>query len=198
MHRVTGRSATRAPAALAAIAVALVAGACSKGEPEAKPRPNAPISAPTASPRASGGDARVDETLKERLARQEAAAKMFERNVLIPQPPRSAEPKPPDAKPSEPRPAEPKPAEAPASGDSPAVPATAPMTVAPLPITAPGEAVKAGTMDGKSLSLLQMLEGREWEARIVLIVAAVTFAICWFWKAGFHTGYSAPSVICSV
>lgn len=96
------RGATHAPAALAVIAAALIVGACSKGEPESKQvKPNAPIAA--AGPKAAAGEpnAAVDEALKERLARQDAASRMFERNVLQPPAPRSAEPKPaPGAPPS--------------------------------------------------------------------------------------------------
>ena len=74
-----------------------------------------------------------------------------------------------------------KPAGAPATGNAPTVPATATVAVrAPLPMIAPVEAVKTSTMDRKAPSLLQMLEGRELEAKIGLVAAVVTFVIGWF------------------
>src|SRR5689334_8936722 len=94
MHGITRRRATHAPAALAVIAAALTVGACSKGEQDSKARPNAPIEAAVTHNMAPTGDASVDAALKERLARQEAASKMFESKVLVPPPPKSAEPKP--------------------------------------------------------------------------------------------------------
>src|SRR5258705_9971702 len=79
-------------AALAAIVVLLVT-ACSK-EPESRQaKPNAPIKTPAPKTAAGSTDGPVDEALKERLARQEAASKMFERNVLQPQPPKTAQAK---------------------------------------------------------------------------------------------------------
>jgi len=91
---VSPRGASRAPAALAAIAAAFLVGACSKGEPQqsGKARPNAPLEAPSGRPTRSAGGDEVDAALKERLARQDAAARMFERNVLEPAPPRVPEP----------------------------------------------------------------------------------------------------------
>jgi periplasmic protein TonB len=83
---------------------ALVLGACSKGEPESKQaKPNAPIEAPAPRAGTPASDGAVDEALKERLARQEAAARMFERNVLQPTAPKSAEPKAPGARAPEPK-----------------------------------------------------------------------------------------------
>ena len=152
MHRATRRSASRAPATLAAIAAALLAGACSKGEPDVKPKPNAPLVAPASPVRPADGNATVDETLKERLARQEAAAKMFERNVLAPPPPRAAEPKGPEAKPAappaEPKPPEPPPAAAaakPAPEPSRAAETRAPERKPPEPAPAAAEAPKAAS-----------------------------------------------------
>lgn len=119
---------------LAVVGAALVVGACSKGEPENKPAaPAAPVAA---APKA--GDVTLDPAaeaaLKERLARQEAASKMFERNVLQPTPPKAAEPKP---APEAPKVAEPPPApkEAPREAPKPVV-AAAPVE-APKPATAP-------------------------------------------------------------
>jgi protein TonB len=91
MYGVSTRGATRAPAALALIAAALIAGACSKGEPQSgKAVPNAPVASRAAPAPAPAPDA-VDAALKERLARQEAASRMFERHVLEPPAPRAPE-----------------------------------------------------------------------------------------------------------
>ena len=49
-------------------------------------------------------DPAAEAALKERLARQEAASKMFERNVLQPTPPKSAEPRPAPEVPKVPEP----------------------------------------------------------------------------------------------
>jgi protein TonB len=95
MHGATLREAIHALAAPAVIAAALIVGACSKGEPESKQvKPNAPIEISGRKAAQAVTDAPVDDALKERLARQEAASRLFERNVLQPTPPRSAEPKP--------------------------------------------------------------------------------------------------------
>lgn len=106
------RGAPHAPAALALIVAAILVGACSKGEPQSeKPRPNAPVQIPQAKSEAPaiGGD--VDAALKERLARQEAASKLFEKPAPPPpaKPPEKAAPpqKPPEPPKSEPKPAPP-------------------------------------------------------------------------------------------
>ena len=65
-------------AALAAAAV--LATACGKSEPQFKARANAPLQVPQASTDAQSGTAEANEALKERLARQEAATKLFEKN----------------------------------------------------------------------------------------------------------------------
>jgi protein TonB len=77
-------------AALCAVAIA----ACSQSD---QPNPNkvppaARIEAPKApsAPEAPSSAAEIDPALRDRLARQEAAARMFEKNVLQPQPPKAA------------------------------------------------------------------------------------------------------------
>jgi protein TonB len=72
-------------AALAA-AAALVS-ACGKSEsPSLKARANAPVQVPEAKLEAKADSAEANEALKERLARQEAAAKLFEKNQPAPAP----------------------------------------------------------------------------------------------------------------
>ena len=128
------RSRRVARTTLALVGAALVAAACSKGEPGNKSAaPAAPI---VAAPKP--GDVTLDPAaeaaLKERLARQEAASKMFERNVLQPTPPKSAEPKPAPEVPKAAEPPPPAPKEIPRDAPKPAV-AAAP-TEAPKPATA--------------------------------------------------------------
>ena len=77
------------------IALAAILTACGKGDPS--PAPKAlPKAAATAAPAVPAKSGEIDEALKERLARQEAAAKMFESKVLNPSPPA-----PPKAPPEE-------------------------------------------------------------------------------------------------
>jgi periplasmic protein TonB len=124
------RGASRAPAALAVIAAAMLVGACSRGEPQStKARPNAPIEARVAKPASPGGNDEVDAALKERLARQDAAARMFERNVLEPAPP-----KVPDA-----------PREAPVAREPPPAPVPPPRE-APKPVLPPETAKRAASV----------------------------------------------------
>ena len=151
MHEVHRLCAGHTPAALALIAAALLLGACSKTEPaqKAAAAPSAPIVAQP-KPGEVALDPAAEAALKERLARQEAASKMFERNVLQPSPPKAAEPKPaPEvSKAAEPPPAPPKeapkpavaaaPVETPKPAPSLAPPKPAPATPAPAPAkTAP-------------------------------------------------------------
>jgi len=76
---------------LAALALA----ACSQGDAPQASKPSAPRAAALQAPApAPSTAAEIDPALKERLARQEAAARMFEKNVLHPSPPKSAEPAP--------------------------------------------------------------------------------------------------------
>jgi periplasmic protein TonB len=152
------RGAAHAPAALAVIAAAILVGACSKSEPQSstKAQPNAPLQVPqtgTAAQRA----AEVDSTLQERLARQEAASKLFEKEPTKAQAPVAARapesakapeakrpepvkaPEPPKvaaiAAPSPPPP-EPAKTEAPAAPPKVDVAAAKPAAPAPAPATA--------------------------------------------------------------
>ena len=59
-----------------ALVAALALGACSKTE-QSSQKPQARIEAPSAAPEAGKSQEEIDAGLKERLARQEAAAKMF-------------------------------------------------------------------------------------------------------------------------
>jgi protein TonB len=124
-----------------AAACALALSACSQSDP---PNPNkvppaARIEAPRApaSPAAPSAAAEIDAGLKDRLARQEAAARMFEKNVLQPQPPRAAAPAPAPAEPPRPAP-EPSPApNRPAPTKAEASPPAAPKISAPPRIEPP-------------------------------------------------------------
>jgi periplasmic protein TonB len=113
------RGASHAPAALAAIAAAILVGACSKGEPQStKATPNVPLEAPRATADRQRDAGEVDGALKERLARQEAASKLFEKSAPAPAKAPSPEPKPSEAAKApapEPRKAEPVKAAAPAA-----------------------------------------------------------------------------------
>jgi protein TonB len=110
------RERTPAPAAIAILAIAFTVGACSKGEPEGgKPRANAPIQMPKPAQQAPVA-VESSEGLREQLARQEAASKMFE-------------------KPEPAKPAKSEPEKAPA-GKTP-VPAKASPPVTPPPVLAP-------------------------------------------------------------
>lgn len=124
----------RTPAAIA-IALATILGACSKGEPEAS-RPNAarPVTPPPAvatapAPSDAGGYAPSD-ALKERLARQEAAAKLLDAPAPAPSPP-----------PPVPKPAAPAPVAAKAAAAK-LPPAATPAPI-PAPIAPKAEAPKA-------------------------------------------------------
>lgn len=88
-----------------ATAGAMLLGACSKTEPPPPSKPMQPA-APKAAAPAPGPSAaaEIDEGLKDRLARQEAAARMFEKNVLQPPAPRVPEPPPPAVKAAQPAP----------------------------------------------------------------------------------------------
>jgi len=115
-------------AALCALALA----ACSQSD---QPNPNkvppaARIEAPKAlpTPEAPSAAAEIDAGLKDRLARQEAASRMFEKNVLQPQPPRAAAPAPTEAPKAAP---EPPPGKAAAPTRSEAPPTAAPKAAAP-------------------------------------------------------------------
>lgn len=65
------------PALVAAAAVAIALAACSREETAARPRPAAPAAVGVPAP--ATPPAEVNEALKERLARQEAAARLFDK-----------------------------------------------------------------------------------------------------------------------
>ncbi|QJR16166.1 energy transducer TonB [Usitatibacter palustris] len=125
---------------LAAVAAGLLLTACGKSEPPAKARANAPVQIPQPDASgSSGGKVDPNEGLKERLARQEAASKLFDKTK--PEPPPKAEPKAPaesrsaaatKAEPAKPEPVKaepPKPVEAPPPvAEKKAEPAPAPRT----------------------------------------------------------------------
>jgi len=127
---------------LAALAAALLS-ACSKSEspaPKSKPAPVAAAPAPAA-PAKSG---EIDEGLKDRLARQEAAAKMFEAKVLQPPAPKVPEPPPAALKAATPPPAAARaPAVQPAASAraEPAKAAPPPVGSTPAPPAAPAPAI---------------------------------------------------------
>ena len=76
-----------------------------------------------------------------------------------------------------------KPVPVPPSGSAQSVPAPA-TTAAKPPARSPAvalvETAKTISGDGKAPSLLQMLEGRETEVKIALLIAAVAFVFGWF------------------
>jgi protein TonB len=108
MPAASQRERTPAPAAIAILAIAFTVGACSQGEPEkSKARPNTPSQAPKPVQPAPVAT-ETSEGLRERLARQEAASKMFD----VPEPvkaPKVEPPKPTVARPEPPKPEPPKP-----------------------------------------------------------------------------------------
>jgi len=116
-----------------AITGGLMASACSKTEPPPPVKPPTPKTA-TAAPAAPARSREIDDGLKDRLARQEAAARMFESKVLQPPPPKAPEPPPAAAR--SPEPAAPKATPAPAT-------AAAPATPSPRVDTAKAEPAKA-------------------------------------------------------
>lgn len=134
--------------AVIAAAAALVT-ACGKGETNAsmKTRPNGPLQLPEAKLEAKGDSVDANEALKERLARQEAATRLFDKTrAEAPAPAPRAEPapaparsEPPVAKAEPQRAAEPvrTAAATPASPPPVAAPAPAPASV---PVQAPAKA----------------------------------------------------------
>lgn len=146
------------PRLVATCAVALAA--CSQSD---QPNPNkvppaARIQAAPAAPEAPSAQAEIDPALKERLARQEAAARMFEKNVLQPPPPKAPTPpaavapeppkveakvEPPKAEPPKPAPPKaepPKPAAAKAAAPKAEPPAPRTDAAAAKPSAAPAPA----------------------------------------------------------
>ena len=117
-------------AALAALALA----ACSKSEEvNKKPAPAPRIEA--AQPQAPAPSGEIDPALKERLARQEAASRMFEKNVLEPPAPKAPAKPPETPKASEPPKAPAEPPKAAAAAPQKAAPA--PAAPPPAPVAAP-------------------------------------------------------------
>ena len=97
------------------IALTAALAGCSKSEPPAPPKAQPQASAPAApssaaAPAAPAKQGDIDDGLKERLARQEAAAKMFESKVLSPPAPAAPKAAPVESKPA-PAPAAPQPAQ---------------------------------------------------------------------------------------
>jgi protein TonB len=111
---------------------ALIA-ACSKTEPPASPKASAPITPATVPAPDPNRPVDIDPALKERLARQEAAAQMFERKAPEPSPPKAADHKPAESPKTAPPPA-PEPAKPAPPAESPRViAAAAPARPAPAP-----------------------------------------------------------------
>jgi len=124
-------------AGLAALALA----ACSQDDAPTASKPAPRAAAPQAPAATPAAPADIDPALKERLARQEAAARMFEKNVPQAPPPRAAQPEPPPAPAAAPK-VEPKPgprteiAKAPVRAEpapQPAAPKAAPAKAEPTP-----------------------------------------------------------------
>ena len=129
---------TRAPLAIA-IAVAMFLGACSKSEPEAQPSRGvvtaaAPTPVPPAAVEQPASGYAPGEALKERLARQEAASKLFVAPAPVPAPP----PRVPEVKTAAAKAPEPVKTSAPARTPAKAEPVQAP----PPPLPAKSEPVK--------------------------------------------------------
>ena len=125
------------PLSLAVLAALALAG-CSQEPLPQKTRPAARIEAPV-SPSAPGTH-EIDPALKDRLARQEAAARLFERNVLEPPPPRTLETRSPEPPPPSNPPEPPPKFEAPKATPAPAridLAAAKPSTLAAAPAAAP-------------------------------------------------------------
>lgn len=122
---------------LAVLAFGLAA--CSQGDAPQASKPAAPrAAAPQAPSPTPAPAADIDPALKERLARQEAAAKMFEKSVLQPPAPKSAEPAPAPA-PAAPPKAEAKPEPRVEVAKAPVRAEPAPQPAAPKPAPAKAE-----------------------------------------------------------
>lgn len=119
-------------AALTALALA----ACSKSE-QVTQKPQQPTRIEAPQPQAATPSGEIDPALKERLARQEAASRLFEKNVL--EPPAPKEPKAAPGKPEPaktPEPSKPAPQEPPkVTAAAPSKPAATPVPVTPPPVT---------------------------------------------------------------
>jgi protein TonB len=114
-------------------ALALMLGACSKAPEPAKPRPGSDASTGRIEPSTAPLTPEANEKLKERLARQEAAAKMFDKSK--PEPAPAPKPAPVEASKPAPAPAKAEPAPAPAKA--------APPPEAPPPVATPAPAKAA-------------------------------------------------------
>lgn len=143
---------THFPLVAALAAAAALVTACGKSEaPSMKARANAPLQMPDAKLEAKGDSAEANEALKERLARQEAAAKLFEKSQPAPAPARAepARPEPARAEAAVARSEPQRPPEmvktaaaatAPAPAPAVAAPAKAPEVVAPPKAAEPAKA----------------------------------------------------------
>ena len=123
------------------ILLALAVAACSKSDPPPAPKAQSAAKPAAASTPAAAAKTDIDDGLKERLARQEAAAKMFEAKVLNPPAPKAPEP-PAAAKPAPERasaepPVRAAPPESPAPQQVAAAPAQAPAPVKAEPKATP-------------------------------------------------------------
>ena len=120
---------------LAAVALA----ACSQNDAPSASKPAPRAAAPQAPAATPAAPADIDPALKERLARQEAAAKMFEKNVLQPPAPKSAQPEPPPAPAAAPPKVEAKPEPRTEVAKAPVRTEPAPQPAAPKPAPAKTE-----------------------------------------------------------
>jgi len=148
--------------------VVLVLAACGKSEPQSnKPRANAPLQGSTAKLDEGPAKAAADDALKERLARQEAASKLFEKSKPEPAPAKAepaprAEPKPEPAKTAAartPEPAPPKAAPEPVKAE-PEPPKVEVAAAKPAPVTPP-PAPAASVLTAKLVSRVEPEYPRE-------------------------------------
>jgi protein TonB len=130
---------------LSVLLAAMLTGCSKSDSPAPKPQAAATI---TPAPKSDEPQkaAEIDPALRERLARQEAAAQMFERKVVEPTPPKAAEPrkvaeapKPEPAKPEPPKPEPAKPAPQPAAEPPKVAAAAPPKASAPAPVPVPAK-----------------------------------------------------------
>jgi protein TonB len=137
------------PPGAALLAALFLAVACSKTEPaSSKPRPNAPLQVPAAAADKAASSGESVEALKERLARQEAAAMRFDMKAV----PESKTPRP--AEPPAKAPERAGPASTPAKPDAAPAKSAAPATAsgAPAPVSAAPAATPAPVVPAPSTS----------------------------------------------
>lgn len=130
------RAGAAGPRGLAALALMVLAAACSKSEPAAQASRTAPASAPAPVAAAPAAGPEVNDAFKERLARQEAAAKLFDKAKPEPAPEAAKKPAvsaPVAPAPEPPRAAAPAPEPPRAAALPPARPAPEPAKPAPTP-----------------------------------------------------------------